>query len=69
MNELLSTIESGQKKPHSNNRDASSVRERRSMLLTVCSQPTRTQFLDFFPKPPAATTHRQRHNRTLQTEL
>eukprot|EP00971_Amphidinium_carterae_P012887 254019-Amphidinium_carterae.1 len=37
INELLSTIESGQKEPHSNNKDASSrVKERRSMLLIAC---------------------------------
>eukprot|EP00971_Amphidinium_carterae_P223963 4444138-Amphidinium_carterae.1 len=43
-NVLLSTIESGQKEPHPNNSNdsdtSSSVRERRSMLLTACVQLT-----------------------------
>eukprot|EP00971_Amphidinium_carterae_P030448 599183-Amphidinium_carterae.1 len=38
MNELLSTIESGQKEPHSNNKDASTcVKERRSLLFIACA--------------------------------
>eukprot|EP00971_Amphidinium_carterae_P003160 62044-Amphidinium_carterae.1 len=42
-NELLSTIESGQKAPQYTNRDASScVRASRSILLMVCTHLTRT---------------------------
>eukprot|EP00971_Amphidinium_carterae_P250028 4963411-Amphidinium_carterae.1 len=49
MNELLSTIESGQKEPHSNNRDASlTVRESRPMLLIACVQLTQLLRLEHF---------------------
>eukprot|EP00971_Amphidinium_carterae_P029063 571520-Amphidinium_carterae.1 len=46
INELLSTIESGQKVPHHNNRDVSScARECRSILLMICTKLTCTESL------------------------